>query len=42
MKYLKTIILVFVVSATLAGCATMDQKSYDRQNKAAEKSQNSL
>lgn len=42
MKYFKTIILVLVTSAALVGCATMDQKSYDRQNKAAEKSQNQL
>ena len=42
MKYFKTIVLVLIASAALAGCAAMDQKSYDRQNKAAEKSQNQL
>jgi len=42
MKYLHSIILILVASAALTGCATMDQKSYDRQNNAAEKSQNKL
>jgi len=42
MKYLKIIILTLLASGVLVGCATMDQKSYDRQNKAAEKSQNQL
>ena len=42
MKYIKTTILILLASAALAGCATMDQKSYDRQNNAAEKSLDSL
>jgi len=41
---MKIIILTIVSMIFLAGCAEkkFDQKSYDRQNNAAEKSQNSL
>ena len=43
MNYLKPILLILVLGAFFAGCASkFDQASYDRQNKAAEKSQNSL
>jgi len=44
----KIIILALLGLAILSGCASksdqgsFDQKSYDRQNNAAEKSQNSL
>ncbi len=41
---MKIAILVVVSTILLAGCASkeFDQESYDRQNKAAEKSLNSL
>lgn len=41
MKYL---LLSFFIALILGGCASkgFDQRSYDRQNKAAEKSLNSL
>ena len=43
MKHIKTIITILIVSAAMAGCASkFDQESYDRQNNASEKSQNSL
>jgi len=42
--FMKIAILVVVSTILLAGCASkeFDQESYDRQNKAAEKSLNSL
>ena len=43
MTYIKTIVFMLIASAVLAGCASkFDQGSYDRQNNAAEKSQNKL
>jgi len=44
MKNLIKMVLLVVLMSIVSGCASkgFDQESYDRQNKAAEKSQNSL
>lgn len=41
---MKTVLLVIISLLLMGGCASkeFDQKSYDRQNQAAEKSLNSL
>jgi len=41
---MKVIVLVIITLAVFAGCASkeFDQKSYERQNRAAEKSLRSL
>lgn len=41
---MKMTFLIFVALTVLGGCASkgFDQRSYDRQNKAAEKSLNAL
>ena len=41
---MKLIFLMLIAFVMLGGCASkeFDQRSYDRQNKAAEKSQDSL
>ena len=41
---MKTVLLTVMSMVILAGCASkeFDQKSYDRQNQAAEKSLNNL
>lgn len=43
MTKIKIVVYTLILTALFSGCASkFDQKSYDRQNNAAEKSQDSL